>query len=214
VEVGHGRGLYVLLPEHLHLHGCVGELVGEVFQEVWEVRCRSVDDSHHVARGLGLVLAERQGHKLLCEALHLGWRQTGELLAVGVRHRRTSVGLLLDVDQAAELQSGQARRRGAVEWGAVAQPDHGGDGGGGRGSKSGVLVEVLLGCGGAVDQTAAAVPVDSTEELGQTQSDAGAHSLARAVEHLGSAVPVLHALAIFVLLFLLLLEFLQQQIFL
>lgn len=105
MEVDHGCRLYVLLPEHLHLYWRTGELVGEVVQEVWEVGCRSMDDSHHKTRSLGLVLAERQGHKLLGETLHLCRSQTGELLGVGVRHRRPSVGLLLDVDQTAKLQT-------------------------------------------------------------------------------------------------------------
>lgn len=179
VEVDHGCRLYVLLPEHLHLHWCVGELVGEVVQEVWEVGRRSVDDSHHKTCSLGLVLAEGQGHKLLGEALHLSWRQSGELLGVGVRHRRPSVGLLLDVDQMTKLQTRHARRRGAVERGAVAQPvpDHGGGGGGGGGSGSDGRILLLLWCCCWVEKTAAAaaadavvvVPVDATEELGQTQ---------------------------------------------
>ena len=181
MEVDHGCRLYVLLPEHLHLHRSGGELVGEVVQEVREVGRRSVNDPHHERGRLGLVLAERQGHKLLSEALHLGRRQRGELLAVGVRHRRPPVGLLLHLDQATELQTGQARRRGAVERGVVAKPvpDHGGDGGGG----SGRILVVLLWSGGGVEEAAAAaaaaaavtaavvvvVPIDSTEELGQTQ---------------------------------------------
>lgn len=84
VEVDHGGRLYVLLPEHLHLHRRIGELVGEVVQEVWEVGRCAMDDPHHKTRGLGLVLAERQGHKFLCKTLHLSWRETGELVAVGV----------------------------------------------------------------------------------------------------------------------------------
>lgn len=131
VEVDHCCRLDVFLPEHLHLHRCIGELVGKVVQEVWEVGRRSVDDSHHKTRSLGLVLAEGESHKLLGEALHLIWRQTGELFAVGVRHRRPPVGLLLDVNQVAKLEAWQTRRRGAVERGGVAEPvpDHGGDGG-------------------------------------------------------------------------------------
>lgn len=173
MEVDHGCRLYVLLPKHLHLHWCIGELIGEVVQEVWEVRRRSVDDTHHKTCSLALVLAERQGNKLLGETLHLCWRQTGELLAVGVRHRRPSIGLLLKVDQMAKLKTRYTRRRGTVERGAVAQPvsDHGWDGGSDR-----RILMVLLWCCG-VKHTAAAdaiVPVNSVEELGQTQR----HSLA------------------------------------
>lgn len=172
VEVDHGRCLDVLLPEHLHLHRRIGELVGEVIQEIWEVGRSSMNDSHHEARSLGLILAERQSHKLLSETLHLRWRETRELVTVGVRHRRPSISLLLDVDQVAELQAGHAWHWGAVERGAVAEPvpDRGGDGDRGSGSKS-ILVVVLRCCGG-VEQAAAVhavVPVDPAEELGQRQ---------------------------------------------
>lgn len=145
MKVGHGRCFYVLLSKHFHLHWGVGELVGEVIQEVWKVGRCSVDDSHHKARRLGLVLAERQANKLLSEALHLRWRQAGELVVVGVRHGRPSISLLLNVDQTAKLQLGQARRWGAVERGAVLQPvpNHGVDGAGGRGSNSRIL-QVLM----------------------------------------------------------------------
>lgn len=143
VEVDHGCRLYVLLPEHLHLHWRIGKLVGEVVQEVWEVGCCSMDDPHHKTCSLGLILAERQGHKLLGETLHLSRGQRGELLTVSVRHGRSSVGLLFDVDQVPKLQAGQSRRWGAVERGAVAKPvpDHGGDGG--RGSGCWILVVLL-----------------------------------------------------------------------
>lgn len=131
MEVDHCCRLYVLLPKHLHLHRCVRKLVGKVVQEVWEVGRCSVDDSHHKTGSLGLVLAEGQSHKLLGKTLHLIRRQRGELIAVGVHHRRTSVGLLLQVNQVAKLEARQPRRRGAVERGGVAEPvpDHGGDGG-------------------------------------------------------------------------------------
>lgn len=204
VEVDHGCRLYVLLPKHLHLHSCVGELVGKVVQEVWEVGRCSVDDSHHKAGSLGLVLAEGQSHKLLGEALHLLRRQTGELVAVGVRHRRPSVGLLLHVDQVAKLQARQARHGGAVERRAVAEPvpDHGGDGGR-------ILVLVL-------EQVAAVhvvVPVDPLEERGQGHRHPRTHRLTGAMIHFGATVPLLHPLPIFVLLFLLLFQLLQQEVF-
>lgn len=174
MEVGHGCRLDVLLPEHLHLHRCVGELVGEVVQEVWEVGSRSVDDSHHKRRSLGLVFAEREGHKLLGKALHVSRRQAGELLTVGVHHRRSSVGLLLNVDQAAKLQTGQTWRLTAVMQGVVAQPvpGHGGDGGGGSSGDGSILMVLLLWSSGSVEQAAAidaVVAVHSAEELGKTQ---------------------------------------------
>lgn len=210
MKIGHGGRLYVLLPQHLHLHRRVGELAGEVVQEVGEVGGRSMDNSHHEARGVSLVLAERQGHELLGEALHLGRRQAGELLDVGVCHRGASVGLLLDVDQLAELQPRQPWRRGTAQRGAVAEaiPDRGGDAVGGSGRDSRVLA-VLWG-----HVSAAAVSVHLTEGLGQTKRKPRTHSLARAVIHFGTAVPLLRSLTIFVLLFLLLLEFLQQQVLL
>lgn len=168
MEVGHGGRLYVLLPEHLHFHRCVGELVGEVVQEVWEVGRSSVDDSHHETRCLGLVIAERQGHKFIGEALHLCRRKAGQLLVVGVHHRRTSVGLLLDVNQTSELQASRARGRAAVQRGAVAEPlsDHGGDGGGGSRRNSSILVVL---CGTVVETAAVAVHVNLIEQLRQTQ---------------------------------------------
>lgn len=87
-----------------------------------------------------------------------------------MRHRRTPVGLLLDVDQTTKLQTGQAWHWGAVERGAVAQPvpDHGGDGGGG----SSRILMVLLWSSGGMEEAAAVdavVAVNSTEELGQSQ---------------------------------------------
>lgn len=161
VEVDHGGRLDVLLAEDLHLDGRVGELVGEVVQEVREVGRRSVDDPHDETRRLGLVLAEGEAHKLLGEALHLAGRESRELVAVGVDQGGTAVGLLLDVNEVAELKAGQAWHWRAVERRAVAQPvpDRGGDGGRGVGRKRRVrLVLVLvLHCCGVVQQSTAAV---------------------------------------------------------
>lgn len=205
VEVDHCRRLDILLPEHLHLHSCVGELVGKVVQEVWEVGRRSMDDSHHKTGSLGLVLAEGQSHELLGEALHLLRRQAGELVVVGVHHGSASVGLLLDVNEVAKLQARQAGRgaRGAVERGAVAEPvpDHGGDGGR-------ILVLVLQ----QLTAVHAVVAVDAFEELGQSHGHPRTHRLTGAVVHLGTTVALLHPFSIFVLLFLLLFQLLQQEV--
>lgn len=184
MEVDHGGRLNVLLAQDLHLDRRVGELVGEVVQEVWEVGRRSVDDPHDETRRLGLVLAERQAHKLLGESLHLGRGEPGELLAVGVGQRGAAVGLLLDVNEVAELEAGKAWHWGAVERRAVAQPvpDRGGDGGRGVGRKRRILLVVvlvlvvvllLLHCCGVVEQSAAAVDaivrIYPGEKVGQGQ---------------------------------------------
>lgn len=202
VEVDHCCRLYVLLPQHLHLHRRVGKFVGKVVQEVWEVGCCSVDDSHHKTRSLGLILAEGESHKFLGKSLHLIRGQTQELVAVGVHHRRPSVGLLLHVNQVAKLEARQAQHRGTVERRTVAEPvpDHGGDGG-----------RILV-----LEQLAAvlvAVPVNPLEELGQSHRHPGAHSLTGAMIHFGTTVPLFHPFSIFVLLFLLLFQLLQQEVF-
>lgn len=204
MEVDHCCRLYVLLPKHLHLHRCIGELVGKVVQEVWEVGRCSVDDPHHKTRSLGLILAEGQSHKLLGKTLHLIRGQTRELVAVGVHHRRPSVGLLLDVNQVAKLEARQSRHRGAVERRTVAEPvpDHGGDGGR-------ILVLVLE----QVTAVHVAVPVNPLEELGQSHGHPGTHRLTGAMIHFGTTVPLFHPFSIFVLLFFLLFQLLQKEVF-
>lgn len=182
-----------------------------------------MDDPHDEARRLGLILAEGEAHKLLSEALHLAGREPRELVAVGVDQRGTAVGLLLDVNEVAELKAGQAWHWRAVERRAVAQPvpDRGGDGGRGVGRKRRVrLVLVLvLHCCGVVQQSTAAV-VDAIvriypgEKVGQGQMHSRAHRLTGSVVHFGAAVPLFHSLAVFVLFFLLFLELLQQEVLL
>ena len=112
MKVGDGRGLDVLLAQYLHLDVRVGEVEGEVVQEVGHVGGRPVHHGQGVGGRSSVLLGEGQLQELLGEALHLGRTEAGQLVGVGVQDGSPAVGLALLVHEAsvpgARLQGGAA----------------------------------------------------------------------------------------------------------